>query len=113
MSIDIGNVNLTGSHFSTGAGAVTISIAGLQPKTQYGQISVGDTADLSRSRLNVKLENQFGPQPGQRFDIIVTSKLIKGDFLTKSFPTWPGIVWKTSVVQQQTWQIYVLQTVAG
>jgi hypothetical protein len=110
---DIGNTNLTGSHYKTGGGIVTIEIAGTIPKTQYGQISLGGGAKvkLGNSVLRVVLANSFVPTPGMNFIIMVVQGTITGDFKSKDLPSVQGVSWQTSVVSESVWLKYVLRAV--
>ena len=107
---DIGNTNLTGPHYHTGGGIVTIEIAGTIPKKEYGQISLGGGAKvkLANSVLRVVLLSDFVPTPGSSFTIMVVQGTITGDFKSKDFPAVHGIAWQTCVVPEGVWLKYVL-----
>jgi len=105
----LGNMNMFGTHYSAGTNLVSIELAGTTPKTEYGQISLGDSCSVaSGTTLNTSVLSQFIPCPGQTFDIIVVNGTITGDFSTKTFTTVEGLQFQTAKVTDRIWQKYVI-----
>jgi hypothetical protein len=79
-----GVLHIDGSYTQTGAGSLTVHLAGLNAGSQYGQLQVNGLATLGGT-LNVQLDNGFTPSVGNSFRILTFSTR-SGDFATENFP---------------------------
>jgi len=80
-----GILNISGS-FAQSAGSLSVRMGGTAAGTQYDQLAVSGSANLTGGNLNASLINAFVPANGNTFDVFTFASK-SGDFSSKFTPT--------------------------
>ena len=86
---NIGKLIVAGNYTQTAGASITIQIGGLTPGTQFDQLVVNGSISLGGT-LNLALANGFNPAVGNLFQILVSSVIVNGQFVTVNGASIPG-----------------------
>ncbi|MEA2475793.1 MAG: hypothetical protein QOE06_3708, partial [Thermoleophilaceae bacterium] len=94
---DPGTQTITGNYTQGLSGLLILDFAGLNPATQYDNLSIGGNVSLAGG-LQVDLFNGFVPTLGQTFEILSWTGTLAGDFTSWNLPTFDGLTF-TEIVE--------------